>query len=474
MERRSKFIFRVLTSLLIPLASTGVASAQATPNNPLGQLSTSIRELTRRVSPAVVEILMTGYGTSDEENGRTSNQISRQQSSGSGVLVDPAGYIMTNAHVIQGAVTLKVLVGKANLLSGIATPRFQALRTFDARLLGVDKESDLALLKIDELGLPFLNFGESDAVSQGDLVLALGSPMRLRNSLAMGVVSSPARAISDDDPILYVQTDASINPGDSGGALIDTNGRLVGLNTFIFSKSGGNEGIGFAIPSDVVRNVYRQLRKTGVVSRGTLGMFVQNITAPLAKGLDLAAQEGVVVADVDNDGPADIAGFKRRDIILSLNGKDIETARQFEDAIYRRSVGTKVTVGIERGTEHRSLTAKIGTHSAKEDRLAALISPAKNLIPRLGIFCLEIDDKVTRLIPELRRHYGLLVAARSVEGQAPFIDLRPGDVIHQLNNLPIGLFELFQTRIAELKPGDPVALQIEREGRLQYVAFEIE
>ena len=363
MERRSEYIFRALTSLLILIASSGVAFAQTAPGSPLGQLSASIRELTRRVSPAVVEILTTGYGSADEENGRTSNQISRQQSSGSGVLVDPAGYIMTNAHVVQGAVTLKVLVGKANMFSGVATPRFQAPRTFDARVLGVDRESDLALLKVDEQGLLFLNFGESDAVSQGDLVLALGSPMHLRNSLAMGVVSSPARAISDDDPILYVQTDASINPGDSGGALIDTNGRLVGLNTFIVSKSGGNEGIGFAIPSDVVRNVYRQLRRTGVVSRGTLGIFVQNITAPMARGLDLVTQEGVVVADVDGDGPADIAGFKRRDIIMSLNGKAVETARQFDDAIYRRAVGTKVTVAIERGKDHLSLTARIGSHS---------------------------------------------------------------------------------------------------------------
>jgi serine protease Do len=194
----------------------------------------------------------------------------------------------------------------------------------------------------------------------------------------------------------------------------------------------------------------------------------------MAKGLDLAAQEGVVVSDVDNEGPADIAGFKRRDIILSFNGRTVETARQFEDAIYRRALGTKVTVEIERGTQRLSLTPSIGSRSEKDERLASLISPAKNLIPRLGIFCLEIDDRVARLIPGLRRHYGLLVAARSPEGQAPFIDLSPGDVIHQMNNLPIGLFDLFRTRIEELKSGDSVALQIERDGRLQYVAFDIE
>lgn len=438
---------------------------------PLEQLSACIRELTRRASPAVVEIVVTGYGAADDSNsGQTSNRISRQRSSGSGVLVDPAGYIMTNAHVIEGAVTLKVLAGRP----GAGTPRFQSPRTFDARLLGVDKESDLALLKIDGQGLPYLGFAESDNVSQGDLVLALGNPMRLRNSLAMGVVSSPARAVSDDDPILYLQTDAPINPGDSGGALIDITGRLIGLNTFIWSKSGGNEGIGFAIPSDLVRNVYHQLRRTGIASSGTLGIYVQNITPPMARGLDLPAQEGVVVADVDREGPGDIAGFKRLDIVLTLNGKTIETARQFDDAIYRRPAATKVSVGIERRGQHLLLTARVASHSPKEEHLAALVSPAKNLIPRLGIFCVEINDQMTRMIPGLRRQYGLLVAARSPEGQAPFIDLRPGDVIHEMNNLPIALFDLFRSRIEELKSGDPVALQIERDGRLQYVAFEIE
>jgi serine protease Do len=460
---------RILIALLLLTAAKPQSFGQTTAS-PLSQLSASIRELTRRVSPAVVEIVVTGYGVPEEENDQASNQIGRMKSSGSGVVVDPAGYIMTNAHVVKGAVTLKVSLGN----SRSPTSRFQVPRTFDARVLGVDRESDLALLKIEAQGLPSLTFGDSDKVSQGDLVLALGSPMHLRNSLAMGVVSSPARAISDDNPILYVQTDASINPGDSGGALIDINGHLIGLNTFIFSKSGGNEGIGFAIPSDVVRNVYRQLRHEGVVSRGTLGIYVQNITSAMAEGLDLALKSGVVVADVDDGGPGDIAGFKRRDIILTLNGKGVQTAREFDDAIYRRGAGVRVIVTVERGNDVRSLIAQIGSQTAKEDRLSALISPAEDLIPRLGIFCLEIDDKLTRLIPELRRHYGLLVAAKAPDSQASFIDLRAGDVIHQMNNLPIGLFDVFRAKIDELKPGDAVALQIERDGRLQYVAFEIE
>ena len=206
----------------------------------------------------------------------------------------------------------------------------------DAKVLGIDRESDLALLKIDAEKLPVLPFGDSDKLRQGDLVLAIGSPLGLRNSVSMGVVSAAGRAVSDENPILYIQTDASINPGNSGGALVDQDGSLVGINSFIVTQSGGNEGIGFAIPSNVVRNVYQQLRQKGRVSRGSVRAFVQNITPAMAKGLGLPVQRGVVVADVEPDGPAARAGLKRKDIILSLNGNPVDTARRFDADINRR------------------------------------------------------------------------------------------------------------------------------------------
>ena len=457
------------------LGSVEVLSAQpGGQKNPLAELSASIRELTSRVSPAVVEVIVTGYGAPDDDNGRTSNQISRQNSSGSGVLVDPAGYIMTNAHVVQGAINLKVLIGSVTASGEADSHKFQNAHTFDAKVLGVDHDSDLALLRIDETGLPWLRFGDSDTLSQGDLVLAIGSPMRLHNSLSMGVVSAPARAVADDNSILYIQTDASINPGDSGGALVSTDGRLVGLNTFIMTKSGGNEGIGFAIPSDVVENVYKQLRQTGVVSRGSLGVSVQDITDSLARGLSLPLQEGVMISDLDREGPGASAGLQRRDVILTLDEKPITTARQFDDAIYRHQVGERVNIAIRRGPERFSLVAGIRGHSAKLDSLSSLVSPAKNLVSRLGIFCVEIDEQVSAMMPELRKGYGVLVAARSPEGQVQFVDLRPGDVIHTLNNLPIALLDTFRTKINEFQHGDAVALQVEREGRFKYVAFDIE
>jgi serine protease Do len=409
--------------------------------NPLTQLSGSIRQLTNRVSPAVVEILVTGYATVEDEKSQTATRISRQNSSGSGVIVDPAGYIMTNAHVVQGAVRLQVLIPEVSTPTGkldfVPIPR---TRPMDARVIGVDSESDLALIRIGESELPSLGFGDSDRLRQGDLVFAIGSPMGLRNSISMGVVSSPARAVSDDNPILYIQTDASINPGNSGGALVDTQGLLIGLNTFIVSRSGGNEGLGFAIPSNVVRNVFEQLKIKGKVSRGSIGLFVQDVSPVMAKGLGLPLPQGVVIADVEPDSPGDIAGFKRRDIVLSLNTRAVETARQFDDDIYRRQGGETITLVIQRSDARLTVSARVKEQSAPWDPLASLASPEKNLIPRLGILCIEIDKNVARLLPGLRRSYGIIVAARASQGQTQLLDLQQGDIIQAVNNLPIAVF----------------------------------
>jgi serine protease Do len=467
---------RVTAGLALVAAGAHFAIAQMPgKKNPLTQLSGSIRQLTNRVSPAVVEILVTGYAAVEDEKSQSATRISRQNSSGSGVIVDPAGYIMTNAHVVQGAVRLQVLIPDVltptGKLDSMPIPR---TRPIDARVIGMDSESDLALIRIGESGLPSLGFGDSDRLRQGDLVFAIGSPMGLRNSISMGVVSSPARAVSDDNPILYIQTDASINPGNSGGALVDTQGLLIGLNTFIVSRSGGNEGLGFAIPSNVVRNVFEQLKIKGKVSRGSIGLFVQDVSPVMAKGLGLPLPQGVVIADVEPDSPGDIAGFKRRDIILSLNTHAVETARQFDDDIYRRQGGETITLVIQRGDARLTVSARVKEQSAPWDPLASLASPEKNLIPRLGILCIEIDKNVARLLPGLRRSYGIIVAARASQGQTQLLDLQQGDIIQAVNNMPIAVLSSFQEMIAGFKHGDAVVLQIERASRLQYVAFEME
>ena len=463
-------------ALLVLVSSSPAGFAQSA--RALAQFNDSIRGLTRRASPAVVEITVTGYGAPDgsEPDGgqRTSEQLSRQHSSGSGVVVDPAGYIMTNAHVVDRAIALKVVIGTANDGSRSAALESAPARRLDARLVGVDEDTDLALLKIDSADLPALEFGDSDAVAQGDVVLAIGSPMLLRNSLSMGVVSAPARAMNEDDPVLYIQTDASLNPGASGGALIDINGRLIGLSTSILSKSGGNEGIGFAIPSNLVRFVYQQLRDSGTVSRGSLGVTVQNVTPVLARGLSLDVQHGALVTDLDKEGSGSSSGLQRKDVILSLDEAPIQTARQFNEAIYRRHGGEKVRLNVQRGQEIFSLTADVDKHSPPANPLSITGTLDDNLVSRLGIFCIEIDQKVAESLPDLRTQYGLVVVARSSQSQSQYLDFKPGDVIHELNNLPIASLAVFRERINLFHRGDAVALQIERHGQIRYAAFEIE
>jgi serine protease Do len=433
----------------------------------LSEYSRSIRALTQRVSPAVVQVLVSGYGRGDEGQSETVSLITRQRSTGSGVVIDPEGYIITNAHVVRGAVRVRVFIAGANNSGALA----------DAKVIGVDRGTDLALLKVDRTGLPTLRFGDSDALHQGDIVLAIGSPLGLKNSVSMGVVSAPSRQISDDNPVAYIQTDASINPGNSGGALVNTEGRLMGINSFIFSQSGGSQGIGFAIPSNIVQNVYQQLKSKGHVHRGEIGVFVQDITPEMAAGLHLPRPRGAIVSDVEKGSPAETAGLKPQDIVLSLDNKVVEYARDFELAFYRRVKGDHVSIRVLRDGKELPKPVAVEVSEQEGDVDNALVDslkPENSLVPRLGILCIEIDAKMAKLLPDLRQPDGLIVAAKSPEGQGRYIDLQTGDVIHALNNQPVGSLETFRTVIDGLKTAEAVALLVERSGTFRYVAFEIE
>lgn len=439
----------------------------------LAEFSGEISLLSRRVSPAVVQISVSGYGPLDQATGHSVSLFGRQESIGSGVIVDPDGYIVTNAHVVSGAVRIKVA------FAGVASPNNAAddpgeVESVEAKIVGVDTESDLAVLKVDRKGLTALKFMDSDRLRQGDLVLALGAPMGLANSMSLGIVSAPARSLGEQNPMVYVQTDASINPGNSGGPLVNVNGLLAGLNTFILSQSGGNEGLGFAIPANTVRDVYLQVRKNGEVKRGELGIFTQNITPVMAKGLSLARDHGVVVADVEPEGPADHAGLRRGDVLVSLDGKAIGSASQLESRIFRRQAGEKVQLAILRGKQEFTFPLSVRERADLGSLLARLAHPERNLISRLGVLCVQIDKDLATVIPGLRREYGLIVAAKAPEGQSQFIDLQPGDIIDAVNTLPVAFIDTLQSSLDRMQPGDPVVLQIERNGRFQYLAFELD
>ena len=244
-------------------------------------------------------------------------------------------------------------------------------------------------------------------------------------------------------------------------------GFLVGVNSFIYTQSGGNEGIGFAIPSNVVRNVYQQLKQKGRVSRGSVRAFVQNITPVLAKGLGLPVLRGVVVADLAQDGPAERAGLKRKDIILSLNGNDVDSARRFDADINRRQGGEKIDVLVQRGDERLTIPVVVEEQSAPLDPLADMVSPEKNLIRRLGILCIEINQQVQQLLPDLRGAYGLIVAAKSPDGKLNLSICSPE--MSSTGQRSAGAWlAIFQKMIDEFQRGDAVVLQIEREGRFQF------
>ena len=466
----------LLLSCLLTPRLTAQEKAKV-PADGLHSLSDSVQALSHRVHGAVVQVFSTGYAIADEEEqaaGTTAGLVTRQRSSGSGVLISADGYIVTNNHVVQNARRVRVQLGASDKPQDPLHPvDRQHGRLFEAKVIGTDRESDLAVLKIESSApLPTLKLADSEGLRQGELVLAFGNPLGLENSLSLGVVSSVGRQVKPDDPMTYIQTDAPINPGNSGGPLLNADGDVVGLNTFIFTQSGGSEGIGFAIPSNIVQNVYDQIRKDGHVHRGEIGVTAQSITPELAAGLELRQESGVILADVAPEGPADAGGLKPGDIVLSLNNKPMQNARQFQLELYRIPLHQTVDVQALRGTE--TITAQIQVAERENDpfRFLDLVKPETNQIPKLGIIGIAISKEMAGALPDTRKPYGVIVAARSGEseysGQG---GLKLGDVIYSMNNVPMATLDALRQAVDQLKPLDPVVLQIEREGKLMYLTL---
>ncbi len=461
----------VLLTLVAAVSTAPPARGQAKPPAPavpdLVALDAGLEELSRRVSPAVVQVLAYGY---TQVPGAL---LTRAEATGSGVIVDPEGWIVTNAHVVEGARSVRVDLMPPRPAAGasILGPRSRRL---PARVVGLDRETDVAVLKVEQAGLPALSFSDSEALHQGQLVLAFGNPLGLENSASLGVVSAVARQLEPDDPMIYVQTDASINPGNSGGPLVDAGGRMVGLNTMILSRSGGSEGIGLAAPSNIVRSVYEQIRGGGRVRRGVIGVRAQTITPPLSTGLGLLFDRGVVLSDVLPSGPGAAAGLRPGDVVVALDGKPMENARQLDVNLYRRAPGETVTLAVRRGSESMDVAVKVVERPEDPDRFASLVTPERNLVPRLGVLALELDEDLRQSLGPLRGREGVLVAARAGGTSGPEGDLRPGDVVYSVNGVSVrGLTEL---RAAAARPdaGDPLVLHVERAGRLVFVVVETE
>jgi serine protease Do len=461
-----------------PAASKPAAAAQTSEAPPapvsLNEFSSSLESLVNKVRPCVVQLYSTGYATSEESDATSASLLSKQHSTGSGITVSADGYIVTNAHVVKGARRIQVRIPSPNEATGRSVTMRPQGKLIEAKLVGLDRDIDLAVVKIDQTGLPFLQFGDSNRIHQGELVMAFGSPLGLESSVSMGVVSSVARALHPDDMMLYIQTDAPINPGNSGGPLVDSQGRVIGINTFILTQSGGSEGLGFAIPSNIAKSVFGQIRHEGHVHRGRIGVHAQTITPGLASGLSLPQDWGVIVADVLPDGPADKAGVKIGDIVHTLNGKIMHDARQLELEIFRYPMRQKVTLDILREADH--LTVEVPVIDARDDptRFEDLVNPEDNLVPRLGILAIGIDKKLAAMLPDLRNSYGIVVAAGSTTDLSSGTGLHPGDVIYSVNGTPVVTVSALKTKLDEYKPGQPVVMQVERSGVLMFVTIELE
>jgi serine protease Do len=452
----------ILAALLPASAAAQVAAPGREAD--LSRLSRDLYGLSERVKPAVVQVLTTGYAPAD-------GALVRQRASGSGVILDAEGYVVTNAHVVMGA--RRVMVALAGLSSGPPEARSVLKapgRLVGAVIVGTDRETDLAVLKLEEKGLPFLPLGDSEALRPGELVLAFGSPLGLENSVTLGVVSAVARQIRSDDRMIYVQTDASINPGNSGGPLVDGLGRVVGINTFILSQSGGNEGIGFAAPSNIVKYVYDQIRRTGRVHRGEIGVRVQTITPALARGLGLQQDWGVVVSDAPPGTPAALAGLRVGDVVLKLDGKVMENARQLEVNLYPRAPGGSVTLEVQRGAARQTFVVPVVERPGDPARFADRVSSERNSVPRLGVLALDLDEVVAALLPGLRARAGAVVA--TAEGRSEADPLQPGDVIYSVNQEPVPSVDKLREVLARLEPNAPAVLQVERNGELRFVVLE--
>jgi serine protease Do len=461
--------------LILPSEAAAQRGSRDRALTALAGLSESFEALSERVNPAVVQILATGYQPLQATDAPGSGLLSRRQVGGSGVILDPDGYIITNFHVVEGAtrVQVRLAVPAEDAPPGESILKPQG-RIVGAQIVGVDRETDLAVLKVAETGLPAVRLSDSDDVRTGQLVFAFGGPLGLENSVTMGVVSAVARQLRPEDPMIYIQTDAPINPGNSGGPLVNAMGEVVGINTLIFSQSGGSEGLGFAAPSNIVRNVYQQIRDSGYVRRGVIGVHAQTVTPTLAAGLGITREWGVVLGDVYPNAPAFQAGLRIGDIVLSMNGKVMENGRQFDVGLYGRPVGEIVSLEILRGEETRTVSVAVYERPDDLNRFSPMVTPEENLIPRLGILVIDLTPQIAALLPNLRSIQGVLVAARAPDASYGRVALVPGDVIHMMNREPVTSLSDLRAQIEAVRSGAPVVLQVERRGQLMFLAFEMQ
>ncbi len=390
--------------------------------------------------------------------GRQQPRKFKQQAAGSGFIISSDGHILTNNHVVEGADKITV--------------RLDDEREFEAEVVGTDPQSDVALIKINGKNLPTLPLGNSDNLEVGEWVIAIGSPFELNQTVTVGVVSAKGRnRMGINDYENFIQTDAAINPGNSGGPLLNIHGEAIGINTAIFSRSGGYMGIGFAIPINMAKNIEQQLLKHGKVTRGWLGVMIQDVDKDLAKSFDLDSTQGVLISGVTEKSPAEKADIQQGDVIIAINGKPLANVAELRNAIAMTAPGTKVTLTIIRDGKERKLPVTIGEQPSDFGSVAKQSGKSP-----LGTMGLSLQDLTPELADQFgyRKDQGILIAGVDPDSPAGRVGLQAGQLIEEVNKTPVKNLKELQQILAKAKNPKQVLLRVRAGEYSQYVVLRAE
>jgi serine protease Do len=381
----------------------------------------------------------------------------QSQSLGSGFIISADGYVLTNAHVVEAAEEITV--------------KLTDKREMKARVIGSDRRTDIALLKIDASGLPFVRFGNPERLRVGEWVVAIGSPFGFENTVTAGIVSAKGRSLPQENFVPFIQTDVAVNPGNSGGPLFNLRGEVVGINSAIYSRTGGFMGLSFAIPIDVANDIVQQLKSVGRVIRGRIGVVIQPLTKELADSFGLQKPQGALVSSVEKGGPAEKAGVEAGDVILRFDGKVVNSSEDLPRIVGSTKPGNRVTMQVWRSKASRDVQVTVA--ELQEDRMAQQKRGAKPPAATPGVFGMSVSELTDAQRKELKIEGGG-VFVNDAQGAAARAGIRKGDVILAVNNQDVKSVEHLRELMGAVEKGRILALLIRRGGNSLYIPFRVE